>query len=299
MTPPPPPPPASPSPTPGKKTAPGTQAPPGSQAAPGTSGPDAAARAAHFLQHETAFRLGELPTEQPHPRTAGLAELLAHDAKAGLGMLLDVDRDLPPVAQRVFESDEYRQLEISITEALLAGRRLYFTGCGATGRLAILLEASWRRHWTHAGRPDLADRVRSVMAGGDFALIRSVEGFEDFQDFGRHQLRDAGVGAGDVVVAVTEGGETSFVIGTAWQALDADAHAFFVFNNPADLLHRHVDRSRRVLDEPRITRLDLATGAYGRRRLDADAGHHHRAAGPGHRPRSRDPDADAARGWSK
>jgi N-acetylmuramic acid 6-phosphate etherase len=100
----------------------------------------------------------------------------------------------------------------------------------------------------------------SVMAGGDFALIKSVEGFEDFPDFGRHQLKDAGVRQGDVVVAITEGGETPFVIGTAWQGLDAGAKVFFVYNNPTDLLRRHVQRSREVIDEPRIQKLDLATG---------------------------------------
>jgi N-acetylmuramic acid 6-phosphate etherase len=96
--------------------------------------------------------------------------------------------------------------------------------------------------------------------GGDFALIKSVEGFEDFPDFGRHQLKEAGVGPGDVVVAITEGGETPFVIGTAWQGLDAGATVFFVYNNPTDLLREHVQRSREVIDEPRIHKLDLATG---------------------------------------
>ena len=59
------------------------------------------------------------------------------------------------------------------------------------------------------------------MAGGDYALIKSVEGFEDFTAFGRKQLRDFGVCANDVVFAITEGGETSFVIGTAWEGADA------------------------------------------------------------------------------
>jgi N-acetylmuramic acid 6-phosphate etherase len=106
----------------------------------------------------------------------------------------------------------------------------------------------------------MENRCFSVMAGGDFALIKSVEGFEDFPDFGRHQLKEAGVQRDDVVVAITEGGETPFVIGTAWQGLDAGAHVFFVCNNPSDLLRRHVQRSREVLDEPRIHKLDLATG---------------------------------------
>ena len=241
-------------------------------------------KAEYFLEHERAFRLGALPTEQPHPHTAGLAETLQRDVRAGLARLLEVDRDVAPVAEKVFASEAYAKLKASLERALTGGGRVYFTGCGATGRLAILLEASWRRHCLdHAAAAGdgkareaweaLADRVRSVMAGGDFALIRSVEGFEDFADFGRHQLREAGeageaggaggaggVSDGDVVVAVTEGGETSFVIGTAWEALDAGAESFFVFNNPAEVLAQHVERSRQVVEEPRIVKLDLATG---------------------------------------
>jgi len=106
----------------------------------------------------------------------------------------------------------------------------------------------------------MESRTISVMAGGDFALIKSVEGFEDFPDFGRFQLRQAGVKAGDVVVAITEGGETPFVIGTAWEGLDAGAEVFFVYNNPTDVLRRHVQRSREVIEEPHIRKLDLTTG---------------------------------------
>ncbi|HUV63388.1 MAG TPA: hypothetical protein VMW24_05785, partial [Sedimentisphaerales bacterium] len=155
------------------------------------------------------------------------------------------------------------------TQALATGKRIHFTGCGATGRLSILLEAAWRRFWREmkqtSGDPGpklngMEDRVYSVMAGGDFALIKSVEGYEDFPDFGRRQLAEQGVGAGDVVVAITEGGETPFVIGTAWEGLDAGANVFFVYNNPTEVLRRHVKRSREVIEEPRITKLDLTTG---------------------------------------
>ena len=70
------------------------------------------------------------------------------------------------------------------------------------------------------------------MAGGDYALIKSVEGFEDFTAFGKKQITDLGVSAKDVVFAITEGGETSFVIGTAWAGVDAGAKVYFVYNNP-------------------------------------------------------------------
>jgi N-acetylmuramic acid 6-phosphate etherase len=98
------------------------------------------------------------------------------------------------------------------------------------------------------------------MAGGDFALIKSVEGYEDFPDFGRYQMKEHYVQPGDVVVAITEGGETPFVIGTAREGLDSGARVFFVYNNPTEVLSLHVKRSREIIEEPRITKLDLTTG---------------------------------------
>jgi N-acetylmuramic acid 6-phosphate etherase len=63
-----------------------------------------------------------------------------------------------------------------------------------------------------------------------------------------------------MVFAITEGGETSFVIGTAWEGLEKGARVAFVYNNPDDVLRSHVRRSREVIDEPRIRKVNLTTG---------------------------------------
>lgn len=215
-----------------------------------------------------------LPTEQPHPHTRDLANAARRDPAEAVRLIQGVDRELLNVADRVFPSEAFAKLVLALTASLTpkhdsAGEqttqgRVFFTGCGATGRLSILLEACWRKACQRAERPDLEGRVFSVMAGGDFALIKSVEGFEDFSDFGKHQIdetaqRNGGpINEHDTVVAITEGGETSFVIGTAWRGLDAEASTFFVFNNPADVLAEHVHRSRQIIEEPRITKLDLS-----------------------------------------
>ncbi len=222
-------------------------------------------RARAFVEGEKAFRLGELMTEAFHPKTRELSQTMEKDIRAGIRLLQSVDEDIPPALDRIFAQESFGKLVEALRGAMLASRRIFFTGCGATGRLSILLEAVWREFWRTAGRdhPQAArmrDLCISVMAGGDFALIKSVEGFEDFPAFGRHQIKEAGVQQGDVVVAITEGGETSFVIGTAWQGLDVGASVFLVYNNPTDLLRGHVQRSREVIDEPRIRKLDLATG---------------------------------------
>ena len=46
-------------------------------------------------------------------------------------------------------------------------------GCGATGRLALVLETLWRQE-TQEIYPDWYDRTIAFMAGGDAALIKSV-----------------------------------------------------------------------------------------------------------------------------
>ncbi len=101
------------------------------------------------------------------------------------------------------------------------------------------------------------------MAGGDFALIKAVEGFEDFTAFGAKQIGDLGVCDNDVVFAITEGGETSFVIGTAWKGVEVGAKVYFVYNNPDEILCQHVERSREVIQDSRIEKINLTTGPMG------------------------------------
>ena len=230
---------------------------------------DAISRAKRFLNEEKAFRLGNLPSETFHPKTRNLSQTLESNPDEGIRLLQSVDDDIPPVAEKIVQSEGFGQLIDSFLQTIKTEKRFFFTGCGATGRLSILLEAAWRQFWQEARLnhpeiiskcPDREDIAYSVMAGGDFALIKSVEGFEDFTDFGRYQLKEAGVQEGDLVVAITEGGETSFVIGTAWQGLDTGAGVFFVYNNPTDALRDHVQRSREIIEEPRIHKIDLFTG---------------------------------------
>ncbi len=227
---------------------------------------DAIKKAKEFLNRQQAFRLGELLTESFHPKTKTLSQKAKDDLPAAIRSLQSVDDDILPAMEKVLKQNSFQKLIDAFIEAMRNNKRIFFTGCGATGRLSILLEAAWRRFWHNSKQilseniPHLEDHVFSIMAGGDFALIKAVEGYEDFPGFGRYQLKEHNVQPGDVVVAITEGGETPFVIGTAWEGLDSGAKVFFVYNNPTNLLCRHVKRSREIIEELGITKLDLTTG---------------------------------------
>ena len=222
-------------------------------------------RTAEFLAIADQFRLGHLVTESAHPLTRDLSGAAEAGVDRALELLFAVDADVVEGFRRFTASGLALEMGNAAAEALSRGGRLFFTGCGATGRLSIQLDSIWRKYWRRmdgdaAYAADMADRTFSVMAGGDFALIKSVEGFEDYASFGKKQITDLGVGPGDVVFAITEGGETSFVIGTAWAGLEAGAKVYFVYNNPDDLLRSRVARSREVLDDDRIRNVNLTTG---------------------------------------
>ncbi len=225
-------------------------------------------RADRFLAIAPDFHLGSLVTESSHPLTSNLSEVTCRSAEAGLAALFDVDRDVLRKYGEWSETGQPGRMAGAALEALRRGGRIFFAGCGATGRLSIQLDSVWRAFWQDrrvrglkAPSPEVwEDRTRSVMAGGDYALIKSVEGFEDFAPFGRKQVADLGLASGDTLFAITEGGETPFVIGAAWHGVEAGARVFFVYNNPDDVLREAVRRSREILDDPRIEKVNLTTG---------------------------------------
>ena len=217
-------------------------------------------RSKEFLKISGQFKLGALVTESSHPVTADLSNVAQKDIAAALKLLFEADRDVVNKFREFVQSGRAAAVAATIREAVRNGGRIFFTGCGSTGRLSILLDSIWRGFWRQRGQADYEDRTFSVMAGGDYALIKSVEGFEDFTAFGKKQMSDLGVASRDVVFAITEGGETSFVIGTAWRGVEVGAKVYFVYNNPDEILCEHVQRSREVIQDARIEKINLTTG---------------------------------------
>jgi N-acetylmuramic acid 6-phosphate (MurNAc-6-P) etherase len=249
-------------------------------------GVEPSAESVDYVRTKTQFQLHTLLTEQRHQKTWPLGERIQKDTLAGLKMLSSVDDDILVKLEELAAAPAFlEQAARAIEDAILGGRKIYVYGCGATGRLAKQMESAfWRPFWRRvkadrkiaaklAGRiPEgVEDALIGEMTGADRALISSLEGFEDLQLIGRLQLHDRGIRKGDVVICVTEGGETSSVIGTVLAALDewkgepgyspeeSRKQLYFVYNNPDDRL-LPFDRSRSVLTEPGITKINLTTG---------------------------------------
>ena len=114
----------------------------------------AKAKARDFIDNEKQFQLGFLPTEQSNPITATLEEDFKRSTLAGVQCLQRGDRQMPITMRHVFASSQFRALVESMVATLQSPPksntqtlkhsnnslpRIIFSGCGATGRLSILL----------------------------------------------------------------------------------------------------------------------------------------------------------------
>src|SRR4051812_50151112 len=101
-------------------------------------------RSAEFLKISGQFKLGALVTESSHPVTANLSDVAKQDIAKALDLLFQVDNDVIAKYREFAESGRAEQIKDTVLRALKNGGKVFFTGCGSTGRLSILLDSVWR-----------------------------------------------------------------------------------------------------------------------------------------------------------
>jgi N-acetylmuramic acid 6-phosphate etherase len=96
---------------------------------------------------------------------------------------------------------------IAMEKRLRERGRLVYVGAGTSGRLAVQDGAELIPTF---GWPE--DRLLLLIAGGQDALLRSVEGVEDDVGHAAQQIECHNIGADDVLVAVAASGTTPFTL---------------------------------------------------------------------------------------
>jgi N-acetylmuramic acid 6-phosphate etherase len=111
--------------------------------------------------------------------------------------------------------------------ALQRGGRIVYVGAGTSGRIGVQdgTELPPTYGWP-------SDRLVFAMAGGLGALVQSVEGAEDNEAEGARAMREANIGANDVVIGIAASGTTPYTVGALHAATAAGAVTIAVANNP-------------------------------------------------------------------
>jgi len=110
--------------------------------------------------------------------------------------------------------------------SLRAGGRLLYVGAGTSGRLGILDAAECPP--TFGVAPTV---VQGLIAGGEGAMFRAVEGAEDDPDLGAAAIIEADVSEKDTVVGISASGQAPFVLGALRQAVKRGAATVALTNN--------------------------------------------------------------------
>jgi N-acetylmuramic acid 6-phosphate etherase len=179
-------------------------------------------------------------TEQSNPRSAHLDTLTTQE----LVELFITEEDCVKQALAACRDALAAAVDL-VSEAMLAGGRLFYVGAGTSGRLGVL-DAS-EIPPTFGAPPEL---VQGIIAGGATALHRAVEGAEDQPAAGALAVLERGVSAGDVVCGLTASGRTPFVLGALARARELGARTLLITCNPA----------RHRAEQPWDVEIDLPTG---------------------------------------
>jgi N-acetylmuramic acid 6-phosphate etherase len=167
-------------------------------------------------------QLGQAPTEQRHPRSMQLDRIPLGQA---VDLFLDEDSQLPAAIAR--EKNKIVRVIGWVRDAFKNGGRLFYCGAGTSGRLGVL-DAS---ECPPTFRAD-PEQVQGIIAGGQPALCRSIEGAEDDPDAGAEAVRFRGVGKKDVFIGIAASGRTPFVWGGIWEANRRGARTALLCFNP-------------------------------------------------------------------
>ncbi|MCM3569804.1 N-acetylmuramic acid 6-phosphate etherase [Neobacillus mesonae] len=122
------------------------------------------------------------------------------------------------------------------------GGRLVYLGAGTSGRLGILDAVECPP--TFSTDPEM---VQGMIAGGDRAFLKAVEGAEDRNEFGEEDLKKIGLTEKDTVVGIAASGRTPYVIGGLRYARSIGAKTVALSCNKNAAISKEADHSIEVI----------------------------------------------------
>lgn len=172
-----------------------------------------------------------LVTEQRNPRSMDIDQASIPEA------LALINAEDATVAAAVREEIPHIAKAVELVEtALRGGGRLFYVGAGTSGRLGVLDAAECPP--TYGTDPSM---VQGVIAGGERALVRAVEGAEDRPDEAVRDLAERGVTARDVVVGIAASRRTPYVIAALTEAQRIGARTIYLACTPREEITVPVD----------------------------------------------------------
>lgn len=197
--------------------------------------------------------LDKLTTEKRNPNTMELdnmtsLEIVTEMNKEDANVSKAIEKKLPEIAQAVRWT----------VEAFEKGGRLVYIGAGTSGRLGVLDAVECPP--TFGVSPDM---VVGLIAGGEKAFVKAVEGAEDDQELGKNDLVEINLQKNDILIGIAASGRTPYVLGALAYAKEVGCHTVSIACNENSPVGKEAELAIEVVVGPEVltgsTRLKAGT----------------------------------------
>ena len=125
------------------------------------------------------------------------------------------------------------------------GGRIIYMGAGTSGRLGVLDAVECPP--TFGVAPEV---VVGLIAGGEKAFVKAVEGAEDSRELGRQDLVDINLEERDIVIGIAASGRTPYVLGGLAYAREVGCHTVGISCNPGSAVGAAAELAIEVVPGP-------------------------------------------------
>ncbi|MFM1796331.1 MAG: N-acetylmuramic acid 6-phosphate etherase, partial [Actinomycetota bacterium] len=186
--------------------------------------------------------LGKLNTETIDPRYSQIDFLSTSEL---LKLINENDQSVSVAVSNVLPQIERAILET--TKRMAQGGRLIYVGAGTSGRLGVLDASECIPTFSI---PEGV--VIGLIAGGDTALRKGIEGAEDIKESSVQELKDLKLSNLDTVVGIAASGRTPYAIGAIEYAKSIGALSIALTCNPNSEMAKFADIAIEVDSGPEV-----------------------------------------------
>jgi len=199
------------------------------------------------------LKIDHLTTETRNPRTMNLDMMTPLEIATAMNredalVPKAIEPQLPNIAQAI----EWA------SESVKNGGRIIYMGAGTSGRLGVLDAVECPP--TFGVKPET---VVGLIAGGERAFIKAVEGAEDNSELGRQDLINIALTDKDTVIGIAASGRTPYVLGGLGYARERGCRTVGISCNPGSPVGQAAELAIEVIPGPEVltgsTRLKAGT----------------------------------------
>ena len=177
-----------------------------------------------------------------------------------------IDKDITNNLVKVFKSKVYINLLSDLKRSLYQHKSVFLMGINDFGRLAIQVEASFRKFWLGLINiiPERMNEflanynyVNSMPIGGDLTIINTEIDFKDLYMIGNRQVEKE-IEDGDICIVYGNDGTSRAINQAAITASKRGASVYYLYNIPKDNL-ANIDIAKGIISNKNIIKVCLAT----------------------------------------